>query len=61
MKQVLTGSTEEQRRAKVERLRAEGVDPYPHSFEGRVHVEEILAAHDPAELGEGSTSSSPTG
>ncbi|MGN6276952.1 MAG: lysine--tRNA ligase [Solirubrobacterales bacterium] len=46
-------STEEQRRAKVERLRAAGVDPYPHSFEGRTHVEEIEAAHDPAELGEG--------
>jgi lysyl-tRNA synthetase, class II len=46
-------STEEQRRAKVERLRAEGVDPYPHAFPGRTHVEEIEAAHDPAELGEG--------
>ncbi len=46
-------ASEAQRRAKVERLRAEGVDPYPHSFEGRTHVEEILAAHDPAELGEG--------
>jgi lysyl-tRNA synthetase class 2 len=42
-----------QRRAKVERLRAAGVDPYPHSFEGRTHAEEIEAAHDPAELGEG--------
>jgi lysyl-tRNA synthetase, class II len=47
------GSTERQRRAKVERLREAGVDPYPHSFEGRTHVEDILAAHDPAELGEG--------
>jgi lysyl-tRNA synthetase, class II len=47
------GSTEEQRRAKVERLREAGVDPYPHSFEERDHVEEIEAAHDPAELGEG--------
>src|SRR3954463_15178885 len=46
-------STEEQRRAKVERLRAEGVDPYPHAFPDRTHVEEIEAAHDPAELGEG--------
>ncbi|HKF81629.1 MAG TPA: amino acid--tRNA ligase-related protein, partial [Solirubrobacterales bacterium] len=46
-------STEEQRRAKVERLRAEGIDPYPHSFPGRTHVEEIEAAHDPAALGEG--------
>jgi lysyl-tRNA synthetase class 2 len=46
-------ASEAQRRAKVERLRAAGVDPYPHSFEGRTHTEEILAAHDPAELGEG--------
>ncbi|HKH64665.1 MAG TPA: OB-fold nucleic acid binding domain-containing protein, partial [Solirubrobacterales bacterium] len=46
-------STEEQRRAKLERLRESGVDPYPHSFEDRDHVEEIEAAHDPAELGEG--------
>jgi lysyl-tRNA synthetase class 2 len=53
MTEVQTGSTEEQRRAKVERLRAEGVDPYPHSFERRNHVEEIEAAHDPAALGEG--------
>jgi lysyl-tRNA synthetase, class II len=53
MTQVQTGSTEEQRRAKVERLREEGIDPYPHSFEGRDHVEDVLAGHDPAELGEG--------
>jgi lysyl-tRNA synthetase, class II len=46
-------STEAQRRAKVERLREAGVDPYPHSFEGRTKIAEILAAHDPAELGEG--------
>ena len=30
-----------------------GIDPYPHTFPDRTHVEEILAAHDPAELGEG--------
>ena len=46
-------STEEQRAAKVERLRAAGVDPYPHAFPDRDHVDEIEAAHDPAELGEG--------
>ena len=46
-------STEEQRRAKLERLRAEGVDPYPHAFPGRTHVEDIEDEHDPAELGEG--------
>ena len=46
-------ASEAQRRAKVERLRAQGINPYPHSFEGRTHVAEILAAHDPAALGEG--------
>src|ERR1700742_1153711 len=46
-------STYESRLAKLEKLRAEGIDPYPHSFEGRTHVAEILAAHDPAELGGG--------
>src|SRR4051795_1533362 len=46
-------STEEQRRAKLERLRAEGVKPYPHAFPDRTHVEEIEGEHDPAELGEG--------
>ncbi len=48
-----SGSTEAQRRAKVERLREAGIDPYPHSFEGRTKIEDILAAHDPDELGEG--------
>src|ERR1700759_5752442 len=43
----------EQRRAKVDRLREAGIDPYPHSFTGRTHVDEIVAKHDPAELGEG--------
>jgi lysyl-tRNA synthetase, class II len=46
-------STEAQRRAKLERLREAGIDPYPHSFEGRTKIAEILAAHDPAALGEG--------
>ena len=46
-------ASEAVRRAKVERLRAEGINPYPHNFDDRTHVEEILAAHDPAELGEG--------
>src|SRR3954469_25616990 len=46
-------STEEQRRATLERLRAEGVEPYPHAFPDRTHVEEIEREHDPAALGEG--------
>jgi lysyl-tRNA synthetase class 2 len=49
----LAVSTGEQRRAKLERLRAEGVDPYPHAFPGRTQVEEIEREHDPAALGEG--------
>jgi lysyl-tRNA synthetase class 2 len=48
-----SGSTEVQRRAKVERLREAGINPYPHSFEGRTKIERILASHDPAELDEG--------
>ncbi|MFI5028363.1 MAG: lysine--tRNA ligase [Solirubrobacterales bacterium] len=47
------GSTEAERRAKAERLRAEGVDPFPRSFPDRTPVAEILAAHDPGHLGEG--------
>ncbi|MCW3034033.1 MAG: lysyl-tRNA synthetase, class [Solirubrobacteraceae bacterium] len=42
----------DERRAKMERLRAEGIDPYPAvSLWGRrTRVSEILAAHDPSEL-----------
>ncbi|HEX7060308.1 MAG TPA: lysine--tRNA ligase [Solirubrobacterales bacterium] len=47
------GSTEGERRAKVERLRAAGVDPFPHSFPGRTKVAEIFAEHDPEALGPG--------
>ncbi|HXV05040.1 MAG TPA: lysine--tRNA ligase [Solirubrobacterales bacterium] len=47
------GSTEEQRRAKVERLRGEGIDPFPRSFPDRAKIGEVLAAHDPAALGPG--------
>ncbi len=43
----------EERLAKLERLRSEGIDPYPFSFPDRDRIEDVLAAHDPAELGEG--------
>ena len=43
-------STAAERRAKVERLRGEGVDPFPRSFEDRTKIAEILAAHDPKDL-----------
>jgi lysyl-tRNA synthetase, class II len=41
-----------QRRAKMERLRAEGIDPYPHGswLKDRTLIKDVLAAHDPAEL-----------
>jgi lysyl-tRNA synthetase class 2 len=39
------------RRAKLERLRADGVDPFPHSFDGVVPTASIHAAHP--ELGDG--------
>ena len=53
MSEASPGSTESERRAKVERLRAAGIDPFPRSFPDRTPIAEILAAHDPAELGEG--------
>jgi lysyl-tRNA synthetase, class II len=45
----------DERRAKMERLRAEGVEPYPHvSLWGkRTSVADVLAAHDPAGLEHG--------
>jgi lysyl-tRNA synthetase class 2 len=47
-------STEDVRRQKLERLRAEGVEPFPREgFPNRTKIAAILAAHDPAELGEG--------
>ena len=40
------------RRAKLERLRAEGVDPFPHSFPGVVPTARVAAEHDDLEPGE---------
>jgi lysyl-tRNA synthetase class 2 len=40
------------RRAKLERLRAEGVDPFPHAFADVTPVAAIHAAHDELEPGE---------
>jgi lysyl-tRNA synthetase class 2 len=39
------------RRAKLERLRADGIDPFPHAYPGVVAIETIHAAH--AELPDG--------
>jgi lysyl-tRNA synthetase class 2 len=48
------GSTESVRREKLERLRAEGIEPYPKTgFPNRDRISAILTAHDPEQLGEG--------
>jgi lysyl-tRNA synthetase, class II len=43
---------QDDRRAKLERLRADGIDPFPHEFDGVVPIERIHAAHDGLEAGE---------
>src|SRR5689334_6865598 len=42
----------DERRAKMERLRAEGIDPYPHGswMERRTLIKDVIAAHDPSQL-----------
>jgi lysyl-tRNA synthetase class 2 len=39
------------RRAKLERLRADGVDPFPHAFPGVVPIARVHDAHDGLEAG----------
>ena len=41
-----------ERREKLARLRAAGVEPFPHSYPGRVEIAEVRAAHDGLEAGE---------
>jgi lysyl-tRNA synthetase, class II len=42
------------RRAKMERLRAEGIEPYPHvRLPDRTKIADVLAAHDPSKLTQG--------
>ena len=45
----------DERRAKLDRLRAAGIDPYPpvSLWDSRTRVADVLAAHDPDELEEG--------
>ena len=45
------------RRAKLERLREQGIDPFPHQFGGVTAIAEIHAAHDGLEPGEETDSS----
>ena len=40
------------RRAKLERLREQGIDPFPHEFDGRDPIADVHAAHDGLEDGE---------
>jgi lysyl-tRNA synthetase, class II len=41
-----------ERRAKLERLRQEGIDPFPHDFDDRVEIATVHQAHDGLEPGE---------
>ena len=34
------------RRAKLERLRADGIDPFPHAFSGVESLASVASAHD---------------
>jgi lysyl-tRNA synthetase class 2 len=43
--------TADDRRAKLARLRAAGVDPFPHSFPGVAPIASVHAAHDDLEAG----------
>jgi lysyl-tRNA synthetase class 2 len=45
-------SSRDDRRAKLERLRSEGIDPFPHQFEGVTPIERIHDAHDGLKAGE---------
>jgi lysyl-tRNA synthetase, class II len=41
-----------ERRAKLERLRESGIDPYPHDFDGRVEIAKVHSDHDDLAAGE---------
>lgn len=40
-----------ERRQKLDRLREAGIEPFPHSFEGREEIAGVLAAHEGLEAG----------
>jgi lysyl-tRNA synthetase class 2 len=40
------------RRAKLERLREQGIDPFPHEFDGVAPIQDVHTAHDGLEAGE---------
>jgi lysyl-tRNA synthetase class 2 len=41
-----------ERRAKLERLREAGLEPFPHSYPGRTEIAEVRATHEGLEAGE---------
>jgi lysyl-tRNA synthetase class 2 len=41
-----------ERREKLERLRADGIEPFPHEFEGRTEIAEVRASHDALAAGD---------
>jgi lysyl-tRNA synthetase, class II len=43
---------EDDRRAKLERLREQGIDPFPHEFDGVTPIAAVHAEHDGLEAGE---------
>jgi len=45
-----------ERREKLARLRAAGVEPFPHEFDGRIEIAAVRAAHDDLDSGEETTS-----
>jgi len=46
------GGSQDDRRTKLERLRSEGIDPFPHDFDGVVPVASVREAHEGLEAGE---------
>jgi lysyl-tRNA synthetase, class II len=48
---------QDDRRAKLDRLRADGVEPFPHSFPGVVPISDVRAAHPELPAGEETDSS----
>ena len=51
MSEPTRASTVDDRRAKLDGLRAEGIDPFPHAFPGVVGVERVHAEHSGLEAG----------
>ena len=41
-----------ERRAKLERLRKEGIQPYPHAFPDRTEIAAVRESHEGIEAGE---------